>query len=110
MVVVGCSGGGQGSPAGEAAATKAPSSSNAPEGQKAPLKLSIMATYYTPQPPNNQSDIWKKLQEMTNTQIDMTWVPRSAYDDKVSVSIASNDLPQGAARTELILPALGECD
>ncbi|ULL16902.1 extracellular solute-binding protein [Paenibacillus sp. H1-7] len=95
MVVVGCSGGGQGSREGETpAAAKAPSASQSTEGPKAPLKLSIMATYYTPQPPNNQSDIWKKLQEMTNTQIDMTWVPRSAYDDKVSVSIASNDLPK----------------
>ncbi|MEK3914852.1 extracellular solute-binding protein [Paenibacillus sp. FSL H7-0331] len=65
-----------------------------PAAGSEPLKLSIMATYYTPQPPNAQNEAWKKLQELTGTSIDMTWVPRSAFDDKVSVSIASNDLPK----------------
>ncbi|WP_028547394.1 extracellular solute-binding protein [Paenibacillus sp. UNC451MF] len=94
MLIAGCSGS-QGKPEGGAASSSpAPSAPAATDAKQPPLKLSIMATYYTPQPPTAQNDIWKKLQEITNTQIEMTWVPRSAYDDKVSVSIASNDLPK----------------
>ncbi|MFD0677875.1 MULTISPECIES: extracellular solute-binding protein [unclassified Paenibacillus] len=73
---------------------KESASGTAPNDAQQSLKLSIMATYYTPQPPNSQNEAWKKLQELTNSSIDMTWVPRSAFDDKVSVSIASNDLPK----------------
>ncbi|WP_165452676.1 extracellular solute-binding protein [Paenibacillus thalictri] len=113
VVTAGCGGGGQGSPAGSAPAGNTASSQPAGAGSasgtstpKAPLKLSIMATYYTPQPPTNQNEVWKKLQEITNTQIDMTWVPRSAFDDKVSVSIASNDLPKVMLALNSSSPAL----
>ncbi|MEK3916069.1 extracellular solute-binding protein [Paenibacillus sp. FSL H7-0331] len=94
VLTVGCSGD-KGQQQGEApAAASTTTTPKPPDVKQPPLKLSIMATYYTPQPPSNQNDIWKKLQEITDTQIEMTWVPRSAYDDKVSVSIASNDLPK----------------
>ena len=72
-----------------------PSGDGAPEDLLAtPFEMSLMATYYTPQPPNTDNDVWGTLQDLTNTKLNVTWVPRSAYDDKVSISLASNDMPQ----------------
>lgn len=35
----------------------------------------------------------QKIEEMTNTKLDITWVPNSAYDNKVNATIASGSLP-----------------
>ncbi|OUS76773.1 hypothetical protein B1748_09270 [Paenibacillus sp. MY03] len=97
-MIAGCAGGNNSQPGGTDPAN--PTSSvkpSASEGEAAPgepLRISVIATYYTPQPPDTTNSAWVKLQELTNTKLDMTWVPRSAYDDKISISLASNDLPQ----------------
>ncbi|MGM0883777.1 MAG: extracellular solute-binding protein [Bacillota bacterium] len=48
-----------------------------------------------PEPPKKESPVIAKIEEVTNTKLDMTWVPASGttYDDKVSATLASGKLP-----------------
>lgn len=56
--------------------------------------FTMMNQYSSTEPPKADNPIIKQIEEYTNTKINTTWVPASAYNDKVNVSIASNDLPQ----------------
>jgi putative aldouronate transport system substrate-binding protein len=38
-------------------------------------------------------EIFKKLQEKTNTELEMTWIPSSTYSDKLSATVASDEMP-----------------
>jgi putative aldouronate transport system substrate-binding protein len=58
------------------------------------LHITMMNQYSSPEPPRADNPFVKKIEEYTNTKLDITWIPGSAYNDKVNVSIASNDLPQ----------------
>ena len=35
-----------------------------------------------------------KIREYTNTDLRIQWIPYSAYDEKVNVMVASNELPK----------------
>ncbi|MEK3659720.1 hypothetical protein BSK65_26805 [Paenibacillus odorifer] len=58
------------------------------------FSFTMMNQYSSTEPPKADNSIIKQIEEYTNTKINVTWVPASAYNDKVNVSIASNDLPQ----------------
>jgi putative aldouronate transport system substrate-binding protein len=58
-----------------------------------PKKISMMMVYYFAEPPKKDNIMVKKLEEMTNTKLDITWVPSSAYDNKINATIASGELP-----------------
>jgi putative aldouronate transport system substrate-binding protein len=60
---------------------------------KGPLKLSIMTLMYA-EPPKADSEVQKKIEEFTNTKLDISWVPNSSYKEKVNVTIASGELPK----------------
>ncbi|WNR43455.1 extracellular solute-binding protein [Paenibacillus roseipurpureus] len=64
------------------------------ETPKGPLTVSMMNWYNTPEPPKTDNPIVRKIEELTNTKLNITWIPASAYNDKINVSIASNDLPK----------------
>ncbi|MFD0681279.1 MULTISPECIES: extracellular solute-binding protein [unclassified Paenibacillus] len=66
--------------------------SSAPEA-KGPLNLSIMTLMYA-EPPKADSEVQKKIEEYTNTKLDISWVPNSSYKEKVNVTIASGELPR----------------
>lgn len=61
--------------------------------QEAPLKVSIMSTYYTPEPPGPDNVIVKEIEKRTNTDLDIIWVSSNNYGDKLSVTLASGDIP-----------------
>lgn len=51
--------------------------------------------------PNFESEVLKPdneivqaIEKYTETKVRITWIPKSAYDDKVAASIASEDVPQ----------------
>ncbi|MGG1517957.1 extracellular solute-binding protein [Paenibacillus oryzisoli] len=76
-------------------------SSNQAEGEKTPsaspsgpFTFTMMNSFSSTEPPKADNPIIKRIEEYTNTKINTTWVPASAYNDKVNVSIASSDLPQ----------------
>lgn len=61
--------------------------------QEAPMKVSIMTTYYTPEPPGPDNVIVKEFEKRTNTDLDIIWVSSNNYGDKLSVTLASGDIP-----------------
>src|SRR5690606_4370101 len=63
-------------------------SSSEPESA-APVKITMMNQYLSAEPPNMNSEAIKLLQEYTNTELDITWVPGSSYNEKVTASIAA---------------------
>ncbi|MCL6456735.1 MAG: extracellular solute-binding protein [Gorillibacterium sp.] len=58
-----------------------------------PYKMSIMLPSYNPESMSTDGEIFKRLQEKTNTVLKMTWVPSSTYGDKLSATVASGELP-----------------
>ncbi|TLS49221.1 extracellular solute-binding protein [Paenibacillus antri] len=63
-----------------------------PEAPKEPFKLSIMANLHTPEVPSDK--IEKLVEEATNTELDIQWVPDGTYDEKMNASFATGTLPQ----------------
>jgi putative aldouronate transport system substrate-binding protein len=59
-----------------------------------PKELSMMLSLFVAEPPKEDNDVWKKLEEFTGTKLKVTWVPSSAYNDKVNATIASGEIPQ----------------
>ncbi|XEC93576.1 extracellular solute-binding protein [Paenibacillus tarimensis] len=59
---------------------------------KAPFKISIMANLHTPEVPDQ--GIEKMIEEATNTELDIQWVPDGSYDEKMNASFATGTLPQ----------------
>jgi putative aldouronate transport system substrate-binding protein len=76
---------------GASSATKAPT---ATEATKEPLKLSMMNMYYSAEPPKADNEAIKLIEAHTNTKLDITWVPNSAYNDKINATIAGGELPK----------------
>lgn len=79
--------------------TTAPTGSPAPTEQTAaapeqkPYKMSIMLTSYNPEFMDPEGEIYKQLEERTNTDLTLTWVPSTTYSDKLSATVASGELP-----------------
>jgi putative aldouronate transport system substrate-binding protein len=69
-------------------------SANAGEKKEAPLKLSMLSVFYEAEPPKKDNPIIVKLQEYTNTELDITWIPSTAYNDKIATMMVANDLPK----------------
>lgn len=44
--------------------------------------------------PNPTNPLEEKLREFTQTDLRIQWIPHSAYDEKVNVMVASNELPK----------------
>jgi putative aldouronate transport system substrate-binding protein len=58
----------------------------------APAKISIMATLHTPEVPD--PTIEKMIEEQTNTELEINWVPDGSYNEKLNASFATGTLPQ----------------
>lgn len=56
--------------------------------------ISIMAPVVAADPPANDNKIQKKLEELTGYKVNITWVPNSSYSDKVSITMASDKVPE----------------
>ncbi|WP_299088545.1 extracellular solute-binding protein [uncultured Metabacillus sp.] len=55
--------------------------------------ISIMTTAYTPEPPSEDSPVFKELEKFMETDIKVNWVLNSSYSDKLNITLASGDLP-----------------
>ena len=90
----GSSSGGGKTPGTEGGASTAPTPENSVEPSKlSPLKLSIMTQIYGTDLPKKSEAVYKELEKRTNTDLDLTFVNSSAYDDKFNVTLASGNLP-----------------
>lgn len=86
-VVAGCGG--------SASTSNSATPGAAPEAGKpaAPYKMSIMLPSYNPETLATDGEIYKRITDKTNTELKLNWVPSSSYNDKLSATIASGDLP-----------------
>jgi putative aldouronate transport system substrate-binding protein len=99
MLITGC---GQGKESGtnnqtESASATNSTASNAPQETTKPvepIKLSMINQYYSAEPPKSDNETLKIIEEYTGTKLDITWVPNSAYNDKINATIAGGGLPQ----------------
>lgn len=56
--------------------------------------ITIMAPVVAADPPSSDNELQKKLEELTGYKVDITWVPNSSYPDKVSITLASDKVPE----------------
>lgn len=52
-----------------------------------------MTSEFTGAPAGPDNRIRRKLEEYTDTRLDITWVPNSSYEDKLNITLASGRLP-----------------
>ena len=98
LVLAGC-GSGSGSGSGSSDTTGGSSNSGGSSGgsdsgsaDSEPLTVKIVTQQVNEAPPpDNEFELM--LEELLGAKLDIQWTPGSAYDDKVSVMIASGDLP-----------------
>jgi putative aldouronate transport system substrate-binding protein len=58
-----------------------------------PTEITIMSTFFTPEPPDENDPIKKELEARTNTKLSITWVSPNNYTEKSNVTLASGDMP-----------------
>ncbi|MFC3767288.1 extracellular solute-binding protein [Paenibacillus sp. GCM10012303] len=65
-------------------------------GEGEPFRMTMMSPFYNAQPPaaNESNPAFQALQELTNTKLQVTYVPSATYEDKLNVTLASGNLPQ----------------
>ncbi|MGG1516599.1 extracellular solute-binding protein [Paenibacillus oryzisoli] len=67
--------------------------SSKPAANAAPTTIKIMSqTAIDPMKDDNPLKL--ELEKMTNTKLEFTWVPATAYNDKFNATLASGELPQ----------------
>ncbi|WP_054023151.1 extracellular solute-binding protein [Bacillus sp. FJAT-28004] len=96
VLLAGCSQG-TGKGTNGAKESSSPTSTSAPEETvkpAEPIKLSMINQYYSVEPPKTDNEAIKYIEEYTGTKLDITWVPNSAYTDKINATIAGGELPQ----------------
>ncbi|WP_018931754.1 extracellular solute-binding protein [Gracilibacillus lacisalsi] len=54
--------------------------------------FAIMANLHTPEVPNDK--ILEKIEEETNKEIEIQWVPDNNYEDRLNTAFATNSLPE----------------
>ncbi|WP_066516897.1 extracellular solute-binding protein [Curtobacterium ammoniigenes] len=56
--------------------------------------LTIMAPYLTTQAPAQTNPIGTALDKAIGTNLNITWVPNSSYEDKTNITLAGSNVPQ----------------
>jgi ABC-type sugar transport system, periplasmic component len=65
-----------------------------------PYEISVMLTANTTDTLDENSPVKKKIEEMTNTKLNINWVPSASYEDKFNITLASGDLPKVLLATD----------
>lgn len=86
------------------------SKSNAGSGNTAaedakPLNIKMFAGLYNEIPDMN-NEYWQEWERLTNTKLDIEWVPSGDLDSKLDLLLASGDLPEVVAYQNPIRPTL----
>ena len=56
--------------------------------------VNIMTMTFDTEPPSKSSEVWKALEDYTDTNINVEWAISSNYDDKLNIAFNSGDLPE----------------
>lgn len=57
-----------------------------------PYSFTIMANLHTPEVPEEK--MLEQIEEATNTDIEIQWVPDNNYEDRLNTAFATNSLPE----------------
>jgi putative aldouronate transport system substrate-binding protein len=79
-----------------------------------PVTIEMMVGYWDVEVPNEESPAFLKVEELTNTNLDINWVNYpSSYIEKFGLTLASGDLPEvimlpggGQARAQNVVEAI----
>ena len=66
---------------------------SSPEAAAELETLTIQAPYLVTNAPQDGNDIEVALEEVVETDLDITWVPNSSYEDKTNITLAGDDIP-----------------
>lgn len=59
-----------------------------------PYEITVMLPAYRTEIIAEDSPVKKRLEELTNTRLNLTWVPSASYIDKLNITLASGNLPK----------------
>lgn len=82
-LITGCSGG---------KTSNVETSKKGTDSSSPPFTISI-ATAQVGDIPEKDNEVELALEKYTNTNLDIQWIPNAAYDDKVNIMMASNEMP-----------------
>lgn len=75
--------------------TKTEESSSESSDASGPLpQVTLMVNYTGAEAPTDDNPLVQKISEYTGSEVKITWVPQTAYNEKLNTLIASEDLPQ----------------
>jgi putative aldouronate transport system substrate-binding protein len=57
-----------------------------------PVEISIIALQQTPEVLPADNPVLKEIEKRTNTKLNITWVPTNSYNEKLKLTLASNEL------------------
>jgi putative aldouronate transport system substrate-binding protein len=60
--------------------------------ENGPTKITMMTALHTPEVPTDK--IINMIEEKTNTDLDIQWIPNSIYNEKVNTAFATDSLPK----------------
>ncbi len=75
------------------------------EGDDGPLKIEMMAGLFS-EVPDMDNEFFTELQERTNTELEMIWVPDAEYDTRFDLVLASGDIPEVIWQIDFTKPTL----
>lgn len=75
------------------AATDSKPKGTTPAGDEKPFTISMMNLSVLSEPPKDSDPIISAVKKLTNTDLQIQWVPNGTYDEKVNATIASGQLP-----------------
>lgn len=93
-LLAGCGGGGE----------PQKSSTNAADTDS-PVAIKFVAPLYE-EVPDMKNQYWTELQRMTNSQLNIQWIPSGDYETKLDIILASGDLPEVIVGANLTRPTL----
>lgn len=64
-----------------------------PADTSTPYELSA-AVLVSGEPPSPDNDVEKRIEQYTNTKLNIQWIPSGPFEDKINIMIASGELPK----------------
>lgn len=98
-VLAGCGGSSNSSQSSSQSSSSSASSSSSEsssEAKKGPANISVMLIDYNGNAlgVEKSKEVIQKVEEYTNTKINFTWVASDSYEDKLGITLMSDDMPQ----------------
>ena len=112
ILCVGCSSSAQNSQSEEVSSLPSSTTENSQketssqaEQEQEPVEISMLAPLFS-DPPDMEGPFWTEWQRLTNSKLDIEWVPSGDYDTKLNLKLASDGLPEVTIVNNLSEPVI----